>query len=400
MAGNMGGPALNLGLATALADRTEAVRITLLSKYPEDDAGPCAELGWQCVPYPNRMQLLLGLPFSFAYWVLRTLRLPHRWLARGPFVAFSQADVVADLSGISFTDDRPLSGLAINGLWLAPAVATGTPYVKVSQAMGPFRRLPVRWLARFFLSRATGLVARGETTRRHLLELLPAAQATVLPDVAFAMPPAPDAEVRGALATWGLDPEGAYCVLGPSGVVDELMGAGAPPEAYTRLMARLADELATLSGQPVLLLPHSRSTARNPSDDLTACEAVYRQAQCRSQLVVVQARMSAPLLKGIIGQATVAVGSRFHFIVAALGSGVPALAIGWSHKYREMMAMLGQEEYALDHEEADEPAVVARVHALWEHRATVRTQLAAWLPAIRREAARNADVILEAVSAK
>jgi polysaccharide pyruvyl transferase WcaK-like protein len=400
MAGNMGGPALNLGLASALGERTGAVRITLLSKYPEDDAGPCAALGWKCVPYPNHLQLLLGVPFSLVYWGLRTLRLPRRWLARGPFTAFSEADVVADLSGISFTDDRPLSGLVINALWLAPAVATGTPYIKVSQAMGPFHRNTVRWLARFFLGRAHGIVARGETTQRHVLELLPMARVPVLPDVAFAMPPAPDEEVWAALATLGLEAGAAYCVVGPSGVVDELMGSGATPEAYTRLMARVADEIAALSGMPILLLPHSRSTARNPSDDLTACEAVLRQAQRRNQLIVVRDRVPAPLLKGIVGHSTVAIGSRFHFIVAALGSGVPALAVGWSHKYHEMMAMLGQEAYALGHENADEQSVVARVRALWENRASIRTRLVAALPEIRRAAARNADVVLDAASAR
>ena len=393
----MGGPALNLGLATALLERVREVRFTLLSKYPEDDAGPCAEMGWGCARYPTGTQIFLGLPFALFYRLLRMMGVPESAMARGPLRAYLDADVVADLSGISFSDARPLSGLLINSLWLVPALAAGTPYVKVSQAMGPFRRRPVRWAARFLLGRASGLVARGPTTAQHLRHLLPESEVHTLPDVAFAMNTAPAASVDAAIATLGLGPNEAFCAAGPSAVVDDLMTAGATPDAYAHLMARAVDELAELSGLRVLLVPHARATVRNRQDDLEACEAVLRFVRHRDRLVVARDRFPAPLLKGMVGRAEVAVGSRFHFIVAALGTGVPALAIGWSHKYREMMSMLGQEDYAIGHEAADEEAVVGRVRALWANRTAIRNRLAEVLPAVRREASRNAEIVLNAI---
>lgn len=48
--------------------------------------------------------------------------------------------------------------------------------------------------------------------------------------------------------------------------------------------------------------------------------------------------MSCPVqLKGVLGTARPVVGSRFHALVGALSQGVPVLAIGWSHKYDELL---------------------------------------------------------------
>jgi polysaccharide pyruvyl transferase WcaK-like protein len=211
------------------------------------------------------------------------------------------------------------------------------------------------------------------------------------------MDAAPPATVSRALTALGLAPGEAFCVAGPSAVVDDLMSAGATPDAYSRLMARVVDELVELSEARVLLLPHARATVRNRQDDPKVCEDVLQLARHRDRVIVARDRYPAPLLKGMVSRAEVAVGSRFHFIVAALGAEVPALAIGWSHKYREMMSMLGQEEFAVGYEAAADAAVLVRVRDLWNKRAAIRLRLAEVLPFVRREASRNAEVVLNAV---
>ena len=89
---------------------------------------------------------------------------------------------------------------------IVPAVATGIPWIKASQAMGPFTNPIVRAVARFFLSRADALVARGASSERYLRALLPQSSIHRLPDVAFALRPAPDDLVQvvyqPAVALW------------------------------------------------------------------------------------------------------------------------------------------------------------------------------------------------------
>ncbi len=46
-------------------------------------------------------------------------------------------------------------------------------------------------------------------------------------------------------------------------------------------------------------------------------------------------------LKKMISEASLIVGSRYHALVAALSCGVPCVAVGWSHKYGELLADFG-----------------------------------------------------------
>ncbi len=44
------------------------------------------------------------------------------------------------------------------------------------------------------------------------------------------------------------------------------------------------------------------------------------------------------MIKGVISECEGVVSSRYHGLISALSQGVPVLAVGWSHKYRELMS--------------------------------------------------------------
>lgn len=64
-------------------------------------------------------------------------------------------------------------------------------------------------------------------------------------------------------------------------------------------------------------------------------------------------------LKGVISHASLLIGSRFHALVSALTQGVPAIAIGWSHKYQELFGGYGCADMVVDPTSADMTKEVA-----------------------------------------
>jgi polysaccharide pyruvyl transferase WcaK-like protein len=391
LVGNMGGPALYLSMVSSLRQVCDA-EVTVLSKYPSDERAVCAELDWYMVSYPTMAQLIYGVPLSLLYQLFALLRLPKHWLVKGPFTAYCENDLLIDLSGISFTDDRSLAGLIINSLWLVPALATGIPWMKASQAMGPFRKWWVRGAARFFLKHAEVVVARGSESARFVSELLPDRRVYELPDVAFTLPAASRGAVDEALESAGINGQEPYCVVGPSYVVDLKMRTADAKVAYPELMARVVDELVALSNCRVVLIPHARATSVSPYTDLDVCESVLALCSRSERVTLLRDDLPTTVLKGIISRAEVSVGSRFHFMVAALSSSVPGLAISWSHKYLEMMRMLDQQRYVIDLLGLTEEVLLSKVRRLWVEREAVQREISERLPEVIRRAALNAEV--------
>jgi colanic acid/amylovoran biosynthesis protein len=124
--------------------------------------------------------------------------------------------------------------------------------------------------------------------------------------------------------------------------------------AYVPFCAR-AVEILRAEGLDVRMLVHERGDAE-----------VVDAVQARLERAVPVVRDESPEhLKGVIGQAEVVVGSRFHALVSALSQGVPALGVGWSHKYEMLFADYGVAEDVVD-PSLDEAALGDRLRSMTE----------------------------------
>jgi colanic acid/amylovoran biosynthesis protein len=255
--------------------------------------------------------------------------LPASLLRSRGLVRQADVDVILDASGFGYGDvwgpgklrDRLVDTVAA---WKGPGKAA----ILLPQAMGPFEAPGMRQALQAAVGGLDLLFVRDEVSLAYL-------KAAGVDDARVVL--APDF-TNGLKAR--LKPEHSH-LAGLSLVIpNEKMVAGdrAPARGdYVRFLATAVRALAA-GGRPVSLLVHEGAP-----DRVLAAEA---NALLDTPVEVVD--LPSPVdTKAVIAAAEMIVTSRFHGLVSALSSGVPALACGWSHKYQALLDDYGVPEFSV-----------------------------------------------------
>ncbi len=393
--GNMGAPAMYDSIIDELKKSIPDPEVTVLSKYPHDDREECEKRGYRMAAFPTIRQLIDGGCFFLFGGLLKALHLPCRWTVKkgGALDAYFDNDILIDASGISFTDDRSFSNILINTLWFLPALVTGIPAVKLSQSMGPFGKSYVKVLGKLVLNRLDFMVCRGERSYELTKAFLKKDNIYNLPDTAFCLRPAEGSEREALLEKYGLR-DGEYIAVGPSFVMRDYFEKG----VYSDILSGALNRIAKISQRKLLFVPHSwihsaQLGADTVNDDLAVCREVAAKLESDNYAIVTE-EVSARHLKALIGGACMAVGSRYHFLIAALSSGVPSMALGWSHKYRELFGEFGLAEYVLEYTGMNAENVKSMAEKLYTNKDEVREQIDGRLGDVIRRSAQNEQLVI------
>jgi polysaccharide pyruvyl transferase WcaK-like protein len=254
-------------------------------------------------------------------------RLGARLLAASPLAATClRAHWVLDVSGFALSDRRPAWRAAVVALEALLARRLGAGFGLLTQAFGPFERLPVRCLARIALSNARFVVARGRASAHHLAGLgrVEGHDFTVAEDMAWLFAPAAPDRSDAAAAVLGCAPN--------TNLYRRADGDGAA-NAYVVLLADVLRRAIDSLGVQVLLLAHDSLPERFDDDALGAllAQRIDRPAAVR----LVGATQPAAELKQAVGGCSLVLSSRFHVLIAAQSLAIPTLSLGWAHKYEE-----------------------------------------------------------------
>lgn len=372
----------------AVVDNLPDARFSVLTTFPAEDREEVADERMTVVSAePVELAAILW-PLAVVIAVLRTCRLPWRWLCVRPALRhLRDADVVVDVAGISFADGRGAPIVVYNALMTSLPLLLGRPTVKLSQAMGPFRSPLNRSLARAVLPRLRAVCARGARTEAHCDEL-GLRNVTPAADLAFTMqsPPASAFE----RPTVGVAPSGVvhgYCTK-----------AGID---YPALLATFVDRLVAARDVDVVVFPHSsrRTVTGGRMDDRPVCRAVHELVTSKERCRLVDEPLDHLELRSLIAGCELLVTSRFHAMISALATTTPVLVVGWSHKYREVLDELGLEGCEVDWRAADASLVLDRALDLLDRRDEIRATIAAALPGVRRRSMRNYEVVTSALRA-
>ena len=112
------------------------------------------------------------------------------------------------------------------------------------------------------------------------------------------------------------------------------------PDAVLNLYAEILDKLVN-DGEKVCIL--TTSTA-----DKHLVEDVLGKTSNRDKVSIISGEYSSPELIDIIGRFKYVVASRYHSVVFAYRSGVPAIILGWASKYVDLAAHFQQQDYVFD----------------------------------------------------
>lgn len=388
LSANKGAASMLLALVDRVVDQP-ATAVTILTTYPDEDL-PLLDRPATLVPMTPRQILFPVLPLAILIWLVRLVGVPASAIAWAhPTVrALADADVVADLAGICFSDGRGIPTLAYNVLMTGVPILLGTPVVKCSQAIGPMEEAITRAAAGWVLPHVSTIVARGETTERHL-EALGLRNVRPGADLAFLLRTSADDEAKARR----LVGDGEYVVVAPSAVVQEKVDAD--DATYVATMAELVRRLRASTGHRVVVAPHAARPGRPASrmNDLPVCEEIVEEARTDG-VVLLGGSPSAGVLRAVIAGAEALVTSRFHGMISGLATSTPTIVIGWSHKYLEVMRAFDQAELVIDHQHLSPDAVVALTREALRDAETIRTRLAAALPSVQESALVSVEEVL------
>ena len=245
-----------------------------------------------------------------------------------------EIDLVLDAGGFAYSDQRGSKVTERAARAVVRWKRHGTAVVLLPQAFGPFLGSQIRRHFRVIVEHADLIYVRDQQSEEHVVSLVGMRpNLRRAPDFTSLLPGISSAQSQGIA--------GMYCIVPNCRMVDRTpsdIGA-----AYVRMMAQCAEILSRLGCSPFLLLHEG-------ADDVVLAQKIVDRAAVPLRIV----DNPDPLaVKGIIGNCGGMIGSRYHALVSALSQGVPALAVGWSHKYQGLFDDYGFSEGILSVKESE-----------------------------------------------
>jgi polysaccharide pyruvyl transferase WcaK-like protein len=255
---------------------------------------------------------------------------------RKAFGLTSDSDItgVLDASGFAYSDSFSAERSKRETVHARRWQRRGVPVVFLPQAFGPFTKADRAQSSRELLKRASLVFARDATSLDFIKGLDSSIPVHLSPDFTIGLSAAGVASpIDGEYAA--IVPNSkmvSHTALGEQQYVDSLIAAG---------------ETASSAGLRPVVVIHEHN-------DLGLGGRISSALSCE-----VFSDPDPLVLKRVLGDAQIAIASRFHAIVGALSQETPVLAYGWSHKYGALLADFGVPDWELTGSEGIAEAVSA-----------------------------------------
>ncbi|SOD71571.1 colanic acid/amylovoran biosynthesis protein [Jatrophihabitans sp. GAS493] len=237
---------------------------------------------------------------------------PGRLKERYGLVADNDLTGIVDASGFAYSDSFALGRHRREAVYGRRWAKRGVPKILLPQAFGPFNDPEKRKWCAEVVNQATVTFARDEKSLEYVRALAPGARVELSPDFTIGLSPQSGPNVLN----------GAVALVPNQKMVSEGI---LERQAYLDTMVELAQAARAHGLTELVVVLHE-------DDDVKLGTDLARLLDC-------PLRLPEPprALKHTLGTASLVISSRFHAIVGALSQRVPTVAVGWSHKYAELL---------------------------------------------------------------
>jgi colanic acid/amylovoran biosynthesis protein len=248
---------------------------------------------------------------------------PKPLRSRLRLLAESEIDVVLDASGFLYSDQWGAASAADAARLYERLSRRGKKIVLLPQAFGPFESKAVRKAVRSIVRSCRLVYARDKVSYDHLRFICGEAPA---------LRQAPDfTNMLGGRLPANIDEvRGKACIIPNYRMLDKTDASTAA--AYVTFLVKAVEALQRRGIGSYVLIHETKE------DGLL----VEQLKQGLGRPLPVIEEQDSLAIKGLIGQSSVAVGSRYHGLVSALAQDVPCIATGWSHKYQLLFEEYGR----------------------------------------------------------
>jgi colanic acid/amylovoran biosynthesis protein len=402
--GNLGVTALSQSIVMGLWRR--GLRNAVVFDHGRGSREQSREIGAEHVAFRSQ-GAIGGLRLYRAENLTRAVAENRIGLTFNPIVrTIRKASAVLDISGgDSFSDIYGKRRFVAVTQPKHLALDSGTPLVLMPQTYGPFEDKARRAEASDIVQRCRLAFARDERSFLLMRDMLgdhfdPARHMCGV-DVAFALPISePSATGRDAFLNWKKRQKGRLAGFNVSGLLfnahSEAMRQFGLKTDFQSLALTFARRLLQETDASLLLMPHVLDRPGSHESDEAAVRSVRDEVQAKfgARVFVPEVADCATQAKWFISQCDWFIGSRMHATIAALSSGVPALALAYSGKMHGVFESCGQGHSVVDlRSEATESAVLDAMFASLVEADSNRLRLASRLPQTLTQARQQFDCI-------
>ncbi|HOP47871.1 MAG TPA: polysaccharide pyruvyl transferase family protein [Desulfobacteraceae bacterium] len=242
-------------------------------------------------------------------------------------VGLSSIQGLIDIAGFAYTDQwgpQPTNDFAKLTQYYK---SRKKPVILLPQAFGPFKKDETRSAFKKVIANADLIFPRDRKSHEYVMELAPDTNKILrTPDITLFSQSVSENEAKTH--------SNYVCIVPNIRMLDQ--GKHQWGKKYETYLIQITKEIIG-RGISVRFVLHDSS-----GDDLKI--ARYISQKISSQAISVIDETDPFAIKEMIGESLLLIGSRYHSLIAAFSKKVPAIALGWAHKYKMLFEDFGCEK--------------------------------------------------------